>query len=134
MTAQELRIGNHVVIDDELLSVTAISDIGDVHVIQPFDDHDQIASIDWIKPIPLTPAVLEACGFEYEKKNIKWKINKNTGLEFAWGEDFGTQFGYSTCRRNVSHINFLHQLQNIYYLFTDQEFQIDIEKLKNAIK
>lgn len=135
MTTQELRIGNYVKLT-YMVEVTAISNDGDCYYT-PIDQEeylDEFTDIRHFEPIPLTPEVLEACGFEYDESNIKWKINKNSKFEFAWGEECGTQFNYSVCRRGVSHVNFLHQLQNLYYSLTGQELQIDIEKLKNAIK
>lgn len=90
-------------------------------------------------PIPLTPSILEAAGFEKRRdgeylysidldKHISIVVNNNNifpmllqDAEFSGGE-----LNVYSCNL----INYLHQLQNLYFALTGTELEIDVEKLK----
>lgn len=85
-----------------------------------------------LEPIPLTPAVLEACGFEYFDNIEDWGYKK---LDIRLS-DFEDYFYLDILEQEgiTLEIRSIHQLQNIYYALTGQELTIDIDKLKNAVK
>lgn len=87
----------------------------------------------WPEPIPLTEAVLMAAGFEWDDRNIRYKTNKNTFFEISFSEEQGVTINYSVCRQRVN-VNSLHQLQNLYHIINGKELEINIEKLKEAVK
>ena len=81
---------------------------------------------DQIQPIPLTPEILEKCGFE--RRNYGWIINK---LKEANDSYFGLFYindnaGDLSLKLNSAYcpcaeIKHLHQLQNLYFALTGEE-------------
>lgn len=114
--ARELRIGNAVNVPHGMVFIDKFIDNG-VHFTDGCGGN--FASLD---PIPLTPEILERCGFFetstdgefiYNERGII-KININTiGLvSFNVGEII-----FST-------VHYLHQLQNLYFALTGKELEI----------
>lgn len=114
--ANELRIGN-------------ITDKGIIVGITPSEviiiDGKHLDNED-VDPIPLTPDILEKCGFV--KENFGWTINKQ---KFQYGDYFGL-FDFNYCEGNLNlrlnasdcplpTIKSLHQLQNLYFALTGEE-------------
>lgn len=137
MTAQELRISNYVVLD-KLAEITMISNDGDCYISYPDekDVDDTYTLIKNIEPIPLTPEVLEACGFEREPfiSALYQNFIRNGSGDYD-GYCLSLRYpNYPVYLSCGTKFNFLHQLQNLYYALTSQELQIDIDKLKNAVK
>lgn len=72
--------------------------------------------------IPLTPEILEKCGFEVkggyayaaEVKNWRMKIYRNEGGSYNW----------AISNWNVIELKHLHQLQNLFYSLTGTELEI----------
>lgn len=85
---------------------------------------------DQIRAIPLTPAVLEACGFVKEYGD-EWSIEKEDGMFLI--SEFSDGYAMSEPCKKGSGIKSLHQIQNLYYIITQKPLEIDIEKLKTAI-
>lgn len=88
-------------------------------------------------PIPLTPEVLEACGFEIKmngRYSSKWFGNlyitvitslKDRIIDIRHVDNVGS---YKVgC-------NSLHQLQNLIFALSGEELEIDFTKLVNAVK
>src|SRR5687767_669454 len=82
--------------------------------------------------IPLTPEILEKCGFEYEDLGNdsphEWWIHKEHKRFQLWdfnGEHWilamADQYGLPT-----EHFKYLHQLQNIYFALTNTELNINL--------
>lgn len=70
--------------------------------------------LDWFaKPIPLTPEILEKCGFE------NWDKNKYSNDILCLTIN-GEGFLYLANQRHVN-IFYLHQLQNLYFALTGEE-------------
>src|SRR6185312_9286781 len=68
-----------------------------------------------LQPIPLTPEILERCGFEKhgEKDEIRYYLN-----------DF--YFEDISLKRDecfIANVEYLHQLQNLYFALTGQELE-----------
>ena len=108
MKAQDLRIGNWI-FDNGTMTKVAPS-----HILELWEA-DRL----WIQPIPLTPEILEKCGFEkfkglwnYKLVPIGYELNlvKINGLN---ENEFENQIGES--------IKHLHHLQNLYYALTGEE-------------
>jgi hypothetical protein len=138
MKANELRIGNYVVIDGiTTLSITVLGVLNDKIYYSPINndefDKDFYSLMSYVKPIPLTEEWLLKFGFEkyiketdydsiYELKNIN--IPKSGYFEFSVGfiENEINIFLYSgECLR---HIKYIHQLQNLYFALTGEELTI----------
>ncbi len=72
------------------------------------------------EPIPLTPDILEKCGFDkrgYKKLSNKLKLEWSFGNEFWIDREGETVFTFEN-------INSLHQLQNLYFALTGEELNV----------
>ena len=110
VTAQELRIGNWVQKDGQYHHIEFGIDI---------DDYTDMA----YEPVPLTPEILEKCGFEWDAIIHRWKhtcgyriIQDNLGFKNGLGDGSFKQ----------PRLEFLHQLQNLYFALTGEELPIDL--------
>jgi hypothetical protein len=133
MKASELRIGNYVMIKNELLPnyknqpliVTSIQQRNDrdfpnsKSVISCYvDKYNSVSQFDeFIRPIPLTEDIVIDLGLnavelengEWFYQNSKFRLNKNYA-----------GFYYS---KNLN-IKYVHQLQNLYFALTGEELTI----------
>ena len=103
----ELRLKNWVLnIYDSPVQVTVIDD-----------------TIDWPKPIPLTPEILVKCGFK--KLNNAWVPIDYSATDYLkwsftiWDNKDGT-YRYNSAEF-IPELKYLHQLQNLYYALTGEE-------------
>jgi hypothetical protein len=71
----------------------------------------------YIQPIPLTPEILEKCGFD---RNCILKIYQGVNIEWSYGKEVWlTKEGEVIYEfENTQH---LHQLQNLYFALTNEE-------------
>jgi hypothetical protein len=79
-------------------------------------------------PIPLTPDILEKCGFEevegneyyafFDLEGVRVYIHKIDGSAFI-------SYGYATLDAYTNNLH-LHQLQNIIYALTNNEITINL--------
>jgi hypothetical protein len=90
-------------------------------------DSDIWMPIDMIKPIPLTPEILEKCGIELKDGNYKIDLsigdlyfNENDGISFA------VTVGYEYSETQMEHIKYLHQLQNLYFSLEGEELKVTL--------
>jgi hypothetical protein len=114
---QELRIGNWVSNGERNYTV-------DVNMLYDIATNENFP----IYPIPLTPEILEACGFE----NRKIKIDDFTTLEFKFNSFFvflcqdNAGIGCENVSISLDEVKHLHQLQNLFYALTQTELQIKL--------
>lgn len=78
-----------------------------------------------IKPIPLTPEILEKAGFK--KKDVDWHIGQNPITHdwlfwVTWLDGYDHPF----YRNGYHKIKYVHQLQNLYYCLTGGELNIEL--------
>lgn len=120
MEAKELRIGNWVNVPESAFGFysytyrisPAFIEVRTNGVYQTFEIND-------IKPIPLTPEILEKAGFE--RIGNKWKL-KN--ISIGLGNSFiSCLIGQTYIEPNLKH---LHQLQNLYFALTGEELKIEL--------
>jgi len=115
--ATELRIGNKLLytISGEPLRVGEVTQLymaeGGGGAI------DYHYPLSWAKPISLTPEILEACGFIKFKKNVwrKGQLQWYSHLAYLKNEDTDECYYIPTI------VDYLHQLQNLYYALTGEE-------------
>ena len=75
--------------------------------------------------IPLTPEILEKCGFDYDASYEVPKVQKgNFILWDGFDGSFSANFGGLT-RLDV-YVKYLHQLQNLYFAITCQELEVKL--------
>lgn len=104
---KDLRVGNLVLYDDKLF---------EVDVIVTFADND-------FNPIPLTPEILEKCGFEkvYQSYVLdKFFLYNGPDVAGDWWFKMSEAVGFTV------KIKYLHQLQNLYYALTGEELKINM--------
>lgn len=130
--ATDLRIGNWVYFEDEKLNMTTFGKIdsmvneGEYYSIKGIDqwgDEFDEGIID-IAPIPLTSEILLACGFEnkirgnyYHKEFTKLYVNIDNSIAIYFGNKNGI----------LKRIDYLHELQNIFWILTNQELEFKTE-------
>jgi len=122
MKANELRIGNWVIVNEECQIEAIIHDVVDVST--RFETY----VLDAVKPIPLTEEWLERFGFnddgfkQYEFTNwgIKVKKDPHAISETNWivFHGFMNQFSELVSLKHV------HQLQNLFYCLSGEELTI----------
>jgi hypothetical protein len=128
MNANELRIGNLV-----MMGTRTIVQINQLRGSEVFTNTKVAlieSAINDIKPIPLTPEILEKCGFEapdyrfpnhsfYSLQNwleVSGEVRQSIWLLYANDDEYrtGTEFQY------------LHQLQNLYFALTGTELTVNL--------
>jgi hypothetical protein len=130
MNANELRLGNWVEANSPMMQVKEITE-HTVGLYMPGSEADPfLYDIDEINPIPLSPEILEKCGFELNRNNeLSIEINDIAShLELMSGAGgfyypSFTQTPQGDEERTVyfNRINSLHQLQNLIYALTGEE-------------
>jgi hypothetical protein len=123
MTAQELRIGNWLHYSDVRI-VKPERRNKDFQVIA--DDISYLSDYpqtNWIQPIPLTEEWFLKFGFEHSGGYL-WnckKIGENRFLNNPYSVTHFEIKGYF----GKSHIQYVHQLQNLYFALTGEELTIN---------
>jgi len=84
--------------------------------------HDIVYNVKDIQPIPLTEEWLLKCGFERVENN--WKVLDNIVFKLSWERLAGLVLVLENESIFLAHINYLHQLQNLYFALTGEELQI----------
>lgn len=136
----ELRIGNYIFYLDELYIVDGIKYEPNAPsskyriAFKTIEGKLYNSKMEnWIEPIPLTPEILEQCGFEYgfgteyhfegDKKYKTYRFN-SFALARNGGEYF-IEYRYScegrNCEDEIIEVEYLHQLQNLYFALTGEE-------------
>jgi len=111
--ANELRIGNW------------YNQFGNFHQVTPTVIESLSIAPEtqlWFRPIPLTPDILEKCGFEKnpivgQSKKYWYKLGELSYNESHEGWWFRGPF---------IDIQFLHQLQNLYFALTGTELTVNL--------
>ncbi len=115
MKANEMRVGNYYDHNGEVKQVTPNT------ILEVWE-----AERDWCKPIPLSEEVLIRCGFEKNKNEDRsdcfyfisvgvsqLHINPDNGVAWIFRGD--------NIFNNPTLIEYLHQLQNLYFALTGEE-------------
>ena len=138
MKANELRIGNWVELKTEFEN--EIHKVYDVCQEMPFLDTKKygVGTIIWdeIYPIPLTEEWLIKFGFEEESLSqfvFKWQDNDNCSSFFVYSDwcTISVNHSYKDSHEDdyVVHrkIEYVHQLQNLYFALTGEELTTKIK-------
>lgn len=145
--ANELRIGNYVLAtglhETKTVSIKYIEFYNRSGYILFFNESDVGEYPKDLKPIPLTSEILERCGFdesgflyltEKEERNFEREWLHRTFLFYSEevllyyiANDYKFDLpgdGWHTQAVGYRHIQYLHQLQNLYYSLTGKELEI----------
>ena len=140
LNVKDLRIANLLEHNGD---IREISTLHDDNTLRFKDGNSSIgcfkATIDTIKPIPLTEEILLKCGFVDESNgyratghSVSWKltINESCIITLYDGESYNSDansWGYKIpYYPNVCF--YLHQLQNLYFALTNEELIINLKK------
>lgn len=115
--ATELRIGNWIM----------VAGTGELHPAQINIDNlrQLLVAPEYGAAIPLTPEILESCGFE--KVFYGWKIDKTL---FELSYDYTPLLNEGEYSIGVE-LQFLHQLQNFYFAYTGEELEVNFTNSLN---
>ena len=136
--ANELRIGNFVFRNDlpggMFYEIRALCK-DRVHPINVIEQdvkknvyYASDCTLSELEPIPLTPEILEKCGFTTVTTNEDRSYN-------FWGKDLDASidvdsdnlFRYRICeRKRTKTILYVHQLQNLYFSLTGTELEVNL--------
>lgn len=128
MNAKELRINNWVNHSNSAIWIDEVKNTP-IRV-----DIDVLSNIQYYEPIPLSPSILEKCGFVVfeNKSNIdgvecRLEIDHKT-MFTSCGKINGGLVVMGLCGGNyfMKNIEFLHDLQNVYYSITQTELNIKL--------
>ncbi len=114
MEANELRIGNWVIVNEECQIEAIIHDVVDIST--RFETY----VLDTVKPIPLTEEWLVRFGFKFDGHCSFWK--SDIELTRDTGEEYYSVFnahGNSLNRDGI--VEYVNQLQNLYFAITGEE-------------
>lgn len=130
MISSELRIGNWVAVGLNQSTVTAVT-WNSVQLMGNLITN----RISQVSPIPLTPEILEQCGFKYEHDQLGMTFRCGKLVMFYDGEGFGRNFGMDAHddRMDVN-VQHLHQLQNLYFALTNEELILNLSLSKPDIQ
>lgn len=123
---QELRIGSLANWGVKLATVKGIHTDTVLHNKQPhlYVDIEGLENLPYycvtlsdLTPIPITPEILERCGFSQFKTSV-WR---NGRLQWVGSLVYLKNEDTDECYYIPTIVDYLHQLQNLYYSLTNQE-------------
>lgn len=120
MKANELRIGNLLLHNGKIVVVEGIGDETDTYIESFIIWHDSRGDkISEFSEIPLTPEILEKCGFIFNKEDDSYWTKKDFGIRLIDG--CLHIIGYN---RKHTIIKYLHELQNAFHALAGEELEI----------
>lgn len=126
INANDLRIGNWV----KLLQTDIFIQIGLSNFYEMYDheQNDDYTYCEHLIPIPLSPEILEKCGFK-KKENISYSSGMPTPFMVFRIDDFTFNthqelWWYNGVLKNQP--KYIHQLQNLYFSLTGQELKVTL--------
>lgn len=131
IAVNEIRIGNwlqdrHEVTEESGFYVQ-VESIMYKGINYSYRDEEDEYLFEHLHPIPLTPEILEKCGFVYDNN---YKINIGNGVTLEFDSDvFFKQINSEGVPSFVvmpTEIKYLHQLQNLIFAITQKELEISL--------
>lgn len=121
MEAKNFRTGNLISYENLVYKITAINAMVDsVYLNYPVDNWVCISKI---KPIPLTEKWLIKFGFYQEEINDSWNIDIKQDV-----------FALDSCLEFINYehspLNYVHELQNLFFAITGQELELKDKNLE----
>jgi len=125
ISCYELRLGNHVLVNNNVHKVCAITKTT-VFTVDADESKEQIAAehrLEDVQPVPVTDTILQECGFLYQEYFKFWQL-VTTGSRSEMDIDNDYDLIDFMRRPIVKKLQSLHQLQNLYFLLKGQELTI----------
>lgn len=126
--ANELRIGNLLEYQSDVFKLDTVQEIHSLTWLRKNVHYIKQLSLDDLKPIPLTPEILERCGFIKCINADDDVLFKKQYFEIEYMEFFSEEkngFYYNNNMPHETHIRYLHQLQNLYFALTGEELELN---------
>ena len=126
MEIEELKIGNWVLFNGYPVQIRELQYISKIDVY--LDSNVNVATY---KPMPLTEEILLKCGFETESKYDDFKLNgvniQSCSMRCKTLERFSFYLNLGDENDELNNkIDYLHELQNLYYALTKKELDIKL--------
>jgi len=133
--ANELRLGNWV--EEEVLGrVRIVAILSDTVAVvgkgmkmdRAIEDREFSLNLSNIKPVPLTPEILEKCGFEKQEDGdggYYRELLSGNGFLFVEGDKKGYTDVFIDLSEHLR-VRYVHQLQNLYFALTGEELTINL--------
>lgn len=137
--ANELKTGNIILLDGKDRGIVKAIDERDYTVVveNPFNTSiDGLSGdtfslwSDFVTGIPITPAILEVCGFTDCKHGVALQLNEPYQELMYIFNHLPICLDVDNGRMPCFHIKHLHQLQNLFFALTGTELTINLEKVK----
>lgn len=125
MKSSDLRIGNWYIENGEYKSIFSIDKDS---INGSFYGDDSATYLDSVKPIPLTPEILEKAGFENKSRTTDYYFEGKYRAIIIGGTMktlFPSIHGECGLEPYGEEIKYLHQLQNLYFALTGEEIEIE---------
>jgi hypothetical protein len=123
MSLHELRIGNYVLVDENVRQVSLIRNTT-VSTIDTQTNNEVVSehSFQRIQPVPLTNSILQQLGFVYHEYFKFWQLI-TTGIRSEM--NISPDYEVIDLKRKpaLEKLTSLHQLQNIYFLLKGRELK-----------
>jgi len=122
----ELRFGNWIKYLGDVVQVFGTRGIY-VITIDEHNEREQQIAFPAFEPIPLTPEILEKAGFVLRQKDEDGIIYGKEKYTIIYTRCTPGGFGYFlNGYHNDVHLQYLHQLQNLYFALTGEELKINL--------
>lgn len=134
ISCYELRIGNYVLVDSNLHSISAISRTT-ASTLEADENNEEVVSehsLDNIEPVPLTDDIIRQCGFAFHNYFKFWQLI-TTGIRSEMNISPDYEVIDFMRKPILKKLTSLHQLQNIYFLLKGRELQFAKKELQMAI-
>jgi hypothetical protein len=125
ISCYELRIGNYVLVDENLREVSSITSTTVSTLDTEKNEQDEQASehsSQNIQPVPLTDEILQQCGFVYHDYFKFWQLI-TTGIRSEMNISPDYEVIDFMRKPILKKLTSLHQLQNIYFLLKGRELK-----------
>ena len=119
MKANELRIGNLILVDGEITEITGIK-----KSTVSFSDGFQMFIAGGLEPISLTEEWLLKFGFDITVDHPGRKLYEHDGECPLWFSDKRGITDFYASRVRIRECKYVHQLQNLYFALTGEELTI----------
>jgi len=133
ISCYELRIGNYVLVDENLEQVSAISRTT-ASSLEAVENDEQVVSehsLDNIEPVPLTDDIISQCGFVFHDYFKFWQLI-TTGIRSEMNISPDYEVIDFMRKPILKKLTSLHQLQNIYFMLKGRELRLDKKQLQVA--
>jgi len=131
----ELRLGNYILVDQNLKRVSGISGTT-VFTVDAEGTSEEAASEDKqenINPIALADEVLKECGFVYHDYFKFWQLI-TTGIRSEMNISPDYEVIDFMRKPILKKLTSLHQLQNVYFMLKERELKLDTSALARESK